>query len=161
MKRTAMALLLTLTASTAFAVDDAMVSSFLRAYVKTLCAEKSGDRRGALAAIAPFESGGPVGMTVEMTQTSQGVIGHKYTDASVAASWAIVRQSGRGAGFIVSRRERNEALAALRESFGPGVMRGPRAGMNDLNRGAATLAWFLTQDLSAVAHPRDFSPRRP
>lgn len=157
MKRTAMALLLTLTASTALAADDAMVSSFLRAYVKTLCAEKSGDRRAALAAIAPFETGG----LVEMTQTAQGVIGHKYTDASVSASWAIVRQSGRRAGFIVSRQERNEALAALRESFGPGVAHGPRAGMNDLNRGASTLAWFLTQDLSVVAHPRDFSPRRP
>jgi hypothetical protein len=157
MKRIAIALLLALVASTALAADDAMVSDFLRAYVKTLCAEKAGDRRGALAAIAPFESG----VIPEMTQTAQGVITHKYTDASVSASWAIVRPSGRRTGFIVSRRERNEALAALREAFGPNISRGPRDGMTDLNRGAATLAWFLTQDLSVVSHPRDFSPRRP
>ena len=55
--------------------------------------------------------------------------------------------------------ERREALSTLREAFGHSIANGPVAGQTQVEAGAATLAWFLTQDLDPVAHPRDFYPR--
>ena len=73
------------------------------------------------------------------------------------AAWAIVNESSK-LEFAVGRRERKDALNALRASFGKSISDGPKKGQNELEIAAATMAYFLTQDLQSIAHPRSMSP---
>ena len=82
----------------------------------------------------------------------------QYADSAVSATWALVTSSRwdevRPTRFAMSWRERREALSTLREAFGHSIAKGPLPGQTQVEAGAATLAWFLTQDLDPVAHPR-------
>jgi len=146
-----------LVASAAMASDAP--SRFLRAYVDMLCAEKAGNHEQAVEAISPFA-------TIdgsEMTSSVKDALRGQYADSAVSATWSLVTNSRwsefRSMRFAVSWRDRREALSALRESFGPSVTKGPRDGQTQVEKAAATMAWFLTQDFDPVARPRDFYSR--
>ena len=160
MKRTLIVLVVAMMfAPLAVAGDSSNASRFLRAYVDMLCAEKSGDHEKAVESITPFAAIDGRDMTSSVKDALRG----QYADSAVSATWALVMSSRWGevhpTRFAVSWRERREALSTLREAFGHSIAKGPVAGQTQVEAGAATLAWFLTQDLDPVAHPRDFYPR--
>jgi len=161
MKRTPIILVVAMMfAPLAVASDSSNASRFLRAYVDMLCAERAGDHAKAVEAITPFVTiDGP-----EMTSSSKDALRGQYEDSAVSATWSLVSNSrwgeARSIRFAVSWRERREALAALREAFGESITKGPMRGQTQLVKAAATLAWFLTQDLDPVAHGRDFYPKQ-
>jgi hypothetical protein len=157
-KRIVVLVLFTLIASSAFAADSLTPTNFLRAYVKMLVAERAGDHDAAVAALTPFV----MINGREMTASSKEALSGRFSDSAVTATWAIVTDSPMR--FAVSRRDRKEAIAALRESYGASITDGPKNSQRGLQLAAATLAWFLTQDLSATAphQPRwPMPPRSP
>jgi hypothetical protein len=161
MKRTLIILVVAMMfAPLAVASDSSSATRFLRAYVDMLCAEKAGNHEKAVEAITPFVTiDGP-----DMTSSAKDALRGQYADSAVSATWSLVTNSRwgelRSMRFAVSWRDRREAIAALREAFGRSITNGPMEGQPQLRKAAATLAWFLTQDLDGVAQPRDFYPRR-
>lgn len=133
-------------------------SRFLRAYVSALCAEKSGDHAKALEVMQPFETAQDPGMRAAARDFPLGQFQH----ASVQSSWSLVSNnwSTRSWQFVIGKRERQEAVADLRQCFGSTVTDGPQNGQRQLDAGAATTAWFLTHDVAAVPRARDTSPLR-
>ena len=96
--------------STLYAADSRTATKFLRAYVDTLCAEKSGDHAKALETITPFA-------TIdgrEMHATAADATYGQYGDASIQASWALVTNTWAEPRmrFAVGKRERKKQSAS-------------------------------------------------
>ena len=142
--------------STLYAADSRTATKFLRAYVDTLCAEKSGDHAKALETITPFA-------TIdgrEMHATAADATYGQYGDASIQASWALVTNTWAEPRmrFAVGKRERKEAVRQLRQCFGSNIADGPNNRQSQIDRGASLMVWFLTHDIDPVAQPRGYTP---
>jgi hypothetical protein len=161
MKRNLIVLVVTMMfAPLAVASDWSNAKQFLRAYVDMLCAEKAGNHERAVEAISPFVAIDGRDMTASAKDALRG----QYADSAVSATWTLVSNSRwdelPSMRFAVSLRDRREALSALREAFGRSIAKGPMRDQTQLETAAATLAWFLTQDLDPVAQARDFYPKK-
>ena len=142
-------------APAASASDLSAPTKFLRAYVETLCAEKSGDHQRAVELMTPFVSDG-----VQMRASARGALIGDYNDASVQATWALVTNSWLEPRwrFAVDKRERKEAVTQLQGCFGSAITDGPKNEQSRVENAAALLAWFLTRQIDPVIQPR-WNPR--
>lgn len=150
--RKLIAVTMLMSATTLFAED--VRTKFLYAYVDALCAEKHGAHQKAVDTIEPFAN------DVQMRAVVNDAKVHQYTDASIQASWALVSKnwSTQQLKVNVSRRDREQALATLKECFGDWVVAGPKDNQPDLRKGAAAFAWFLQYPVDPVMHPRGGTP---
>src|SRR5205085_8120311 len=115
-KRIAVVVALFAITSTLYATDSPTATKFLRAYVDALCAEKSGDHAKAVETITPFVMIDGREMHASATDAMHG----DYADASVQASWALVKNTWAAPQLrhAVAKRDRMEAVATLRQCFG-------------------------------------------
>jgi len=150
------------------AADARTPSNFLRAYTQMLCAEKAGDHSAALAAISPFIAG-----TDEFHVSGSKALDRDYVDSAISAGWAITRMTPKmrflkyGSGtmqrqevimnFRVSGHDRKQAIASLKACFGASVVEGPKNGQPPLEMAAATIAWYLTQDIDGRVVPKELT----
>ena len=144
-------------APAALASDLSAPTKFLRAYVETLCAEKSGDHQRAVELMTPFVSDG-----IEMRASARGALLGDYNDASVQATWALVTNSWAEPRyrFAVDKRERKEAVRQLQACFGTAITEGPKNRQSRIDSGAGLLALFLIRDIEPIAQPRWPPPPR-
>jgi len=154
MRRLALVLVLTFVAAPLFAIDSPTATKFLRAYVDAICTENAGDHQKAVSTITPFA----MSTAPQLSKSAKEFANGELRASAISAAWAIVNE-GSKMEFAVGRRERKDALNALRASFGKSISDGPKKGQNELEIAAATMAYFLTQELQDVAHPRRMSPR--
>jgi|GEM_PF-3323540 len=150
-KLIAVALLMFATSS--FASDNR--TKFMNAYIDALCAEHAGSHSKAVDAVEPFAASDS-----QMRSAVDEVKVREYTEASIQASWALVTRnwSTQAVRVAVSRRDREQAIAKLRDCFGPAILAGPKEGQPDLMKGAAAMAWFLQYPVDPVMHGRGSTP---
>ena len=143
-------------ASTLFAADTPTATKYLRAYTAALCAEKSGDHAKAVELLAPFDGKDGRELHASVAAATKG----DYNDATVQASWVLVKNNWQEQRyrFAVDKHERQEAIEQLKECFGSAITNGPQEWHASIDRGAATLAWFLNRDIDPVLQPRGYTP---
>jgi hypothetical protein len=142
--------------SSIFAADLRTATNFLHAYTAALCAAKHGDQTKAVELLAPFESkDGP-----ELQATVRAVKAGDFEDASVQASWVLVKNSWLEPRyrFAVDKAERRAAIEELRECFGATITGGPQEWQAHVDRSAAMLAVFLNREIEPVLQPRGYTP---
>jgi len=142
--------------SSILAADARTATNFLHAYTAALCAAKHGDHAKAVELLAPFESkDGP-----ELHASVRAVKAGDFEDASVQATWVLVKNSWLEPRyrFAVDKPERQAAITELRECFGATITSGAQEWQAGIDRGAATLAWFLNRDIDPVLQPRGYTP---
>ena len=152
MKKIVVVLALVLSSLPAVAADSPTATRFLRDYVQALCAEKAGDHATAVNLMTPWRLDG-----ADLRRSARRALSGDYEDATIQASWALVTNNWASPEmrFSIGKKEREAAVASLRECFGSAITDGPQPWQAQVDSGAALLGYFLLQDIDPVSHPRN------